>query len=298
MSEGVVFNIQRFSVHDGPGIRTTVFLKGCSLRCFWCHNPESWSMRPELQLFPDLCIGCGRCFRACPLGVHTLDGDRKAYDRERCVSCGACAKTCYAQALVYVGKRMPVDDALDEIRKDYAAYTESGGGVTLSGGEPLLQPEFCRDVLAQCKEEGIHTAVETAAHVNWQNIEMVVPFLDLVMLDIKAMDSARHQAATGQGNTLILTNARKIAQTGLPLIIRTPVIPGVNDTKEEIGAIARFVASLPGVQYWELLPFHKLGEGKFLSLGQSFPAADLQPPSQEQMQFLLGVAGASDVPVR
>lgn len=298
MSEGTIFNIQRFSVHDGPGIRTTVFLKGCNLRCFWCHNPESWHPHPELQFFPDLCIGCGRCLRACPRGAHESNEEGRVLRRDLCTACGACARTCYAQALVHVGRQVAADEAVAEILKDRAAYDESGGGVTLSGGEPLLQPAFVRDVLEKSKAQGLHTAVETALHVNWRIIEEILPPLDLVMLDLKLMDPGRHRSATGRDNALILANARRLGAAGIPLIVRTPVVPGVNDTAEEIGAIASFVSGLPNVLYWELLPFHRLGEGKSRSLGREFPAAGLQPPGKERMRALLDVAASAGVEVR
>jgi pyruvate formate lyase activating enzyme len=297
VTDGIVFNTQRFSIHDGPGIRTTLFLKGCSLRCFWCHNPESWHMESEIEVFPDLCIGCGRCVKACPHAAHEIVDGLKVFHRDRCTACGTCTKTCFAQSLVYVGARMSVDEAMAEIRKDRSDYEQSGGGVTLSGGEPLLQPAFVQQVLERCKAEAIHTAVESALHVPSESLERLLPLIDLVMMDIKMIDGEKHRRATGAHNARILANARYVAASGTPSIVRTPIIPGVNDTEEEVGAIAQFVATLPGVRSWELLPFHRLGEEKVVRLGREPSANVLVAPSNEHMQQLRVAALAGGVAV-
>ncbi|MBN1642684.1 MAG: glycyl-radical enzyme activating protein [Anaerolineae bacterium] len=298
MQEGTVTNIQRFSIHDGPGIRTTVFLKGCNLRCFWCHNPETLRTSPELQVFPERCIGCGACLEACVRGAHVrVDGQRR-FLRERCIACGACADTCYAECLVLVGERMTVDQVLEEVVRDRPFYERSGGGVTLSGGEPLLQIEFTRAVLSRCREEGLHTAIETAAHCAWERLESILPVTDLVMMDLKLMDPALHRACTGVTNERILANARTLGASGKPLIVRTPVVPGVNDTEEAITALASFAATLPGLLYYELLPFHPLAEGKYASLDMVYRAAGLKSPPKAHVEALAEAARRCGVQVR
>lgn len=295
--QGIITEIQRFSVHDGPGIRTTVFFKGCNLRCFWCHNPETHRIEPELQLQLARCIGCGACLAVCPVGAHTLVEGERRFDRARCLGCGRCAAECFAEALVLVGRRVSVQEVLDEVLADRPFYESSGGGVTLSGGEPLLQLDFCRALLAACRNAGLHTAIETAAHVPWEQIEAVLPLLDLVMLDIKLLDEEAHRAATGVGNRRILENARRLG-AAKPLIVRTPVVPGVNDTPEAIGAIARFAAALPSLVSYELLPFHPMAANKYESLGRTYAARNLPRPTPEAMEALAEVARGNGIAVR
>jgi pyruvate formate lyase activating enzyme len=295
---GLISDIQRFSIHDGPGIRSTVFFKGCNLRCFWCHNPETLALAPELQLYLDRCIGCGACFRACPHGAHVLQDGQHLFHRDLCRGCGACAETCYAQALVLVGRWMTVEEVMAEVRRDRPFYETSGGGVTLSGGEPLLQPEFAQALLAACRAEGLPTAIETAAQLPWARLAAALPVTDLVMMDIKLMDPQRHRAATGVGNARILANARRLGGSGVPLIARTPIIPGVNDSEADVAAIAAFVAELPNLVYYELLPFHPLAAGKYASLGMDYRARDLKAPSKERMEALAEAARRAGIPVR
>jgi len=307
---GLIFDIQRFSVHDGPGIRTTVFLKGCSLRCFWCHNPEGLRMTPEVQFLPNRCIACGACVIACDHDGQHLDENGRSYERLNCVACGQCVEACAAEALTLAGKRLTADEVVAEVLRDRVFYETSGGGVTLSGGEPALQPDFSRAVLAQCKAEGLHTAIETCGNIPWSNLEALLPFTDLVMMDLKQMDTEQHRAATGAGNERILANARQLAGTRKPLIFRTPVVPGVNDALAEIAAIAAFVRELvalrarasngsgPADISWELLPFHRLAADKYRSLGLDYRARDLNPPSKEHMVALTEAAQESGVTVR
>ncbi|MBR2646680.1 MAG: glycyl-radical enzyme activating protein [Clostridia bacterium] len=248
-TKGRIFNIQRFSIHDGPGIRTIVFFKGCFMRCAWCCNPESQSY--EIQTLVE-------------------NGKEKI-----------------------VGKDVTVEEILPEILADQTYYRRSGGGVTLSGGEILGQPEFARDLLRACKECGLHTAVESTANAPFEKIEMILPYLDLYLMDIKHMDSAKHKEFTGAGNERILANARGIAESGVQLIIRTPVVPGFNDTPEEIKAIAKFAATLPGVREHHLLPYHRLGQDKYAGLGRNYALKGVEPPEKERMEYLLSVAEES-----
>jgi len=298
MVDGLVTHIQRFSIHDGPGIRTTVFLKGCNLRCYWCHNPETLSPKPEVQFFPDRCIGCGECFRRCPHGAHVMTDGRHEILRGRCVACGACAETCYAQALVLVGERKTVDEVVEEVLRDRPFYETSGGGVTLSGGEPLMQVAFSRAILERCRAEGLHTAVETAANVPWSRVALLLPVTDLVMLDIKLMDSARHRECTGVPNERILANARRLGRQLCPLVVRTPIVPGVNDTPGDVSAIAEFVAGLPNLLYYELLPFHPMAAGKYESLGLDYAARGLKTPSSERLEALAETARGFGIDIR
>jgi pyruvate formate lyase activating enzyme len=288
--KGIVTNIQRFSIHDGPGIRTTVFLKGCNLRCFWCHNPETLEPKAQLQLFLDRCIGCGACFKRCPNGAHVMVDDHREFRRELCQGCGACAETCYAEALVLVGQVKTVDEVVEEVLRDKPFYETSKGGVTLSGGEPLMQFDFSYAILERCRQEGLHTAIETAANYPWERVAAILPVTDLVMMDIKLIDSARHRQCTGVPNERILANAVRLSEQPQPLIVRTPIIPGVNDNEEDVRAIAEFVAGFPNLLYYELLPFHPMAGGKYNSLDMDYQAKALKTPSKDTMEALTEAA--------
>jgi len=283
---GLVFDIQRFCVHDGPGIRTTVFLKGCSLRCFWCQNPEGISINPVIMYYPSKCINCGQCVLICPKNAHIMMNGKHEFLRNRCDSCGKCVEKCYSGALQIAGKLMSVDEVMVEVLKDRKFYEISGGGVTLSGGDPVIQYEFSKAVLRKCKAEGLHTAIETAANCSWKVLEALIPFIDIIIMDIKLIDNEKHKKVTGVSNTIILENAKKLSQTGKPLIIRTPIIPTVNDNIEAVKQIAEFIAPFPNLQYYELIPFHRLGEGKYHALGLEYAASGLKTPSQEKMAQL------------
>lgn len=309
---GTVFSIQRFSIHDGPGIRTTVFFKGCPLRCFWCHNPEGLRKPVEIQFYPARCIGCGECVRVCPEGAQELVDGIRIYHRERCTACGECVETCYAEGLQMVGQVVSAHQVIAEVLQDREFYTGSNGkvgGVTLSGGEPMLQPSLALEILAGCKAEGIHTALETTTHYRWETLEKALPLTDLFMIDIKHIDSAKHRAATGVTNEQILANIRRLASTGKPIIFRTPVIPGVNDTVAEIQAIAGFIHDLSRIPLadgslhperlsLELLAFHKLAADKYRSLGLEYPAAHLEPPTKERMAELGSAAADYGIAAR
>jgi pyruvate formate lyase activating enzyme len=303
---GKVFNIQRFSIHDGPGIRTTVFLKGCPLRCFWCHNPEGLRSTLEIQFTPSRCIGCGECARVCPEGAQVVSPEEgRIFYRDRCTTCGECVEVCYPEGLQLTGKEMTVDEVVAEVLQDRPFYESSQGGVTLSGGEPMLQSEFTLAVLERCKAEGLHTALETTTQTRWENLEAAMPLTDLFMIDIKHLDPLKHKAVTGVANDTILNHIRRLSATGKPLTFRVPVVPTVNDTPEEIGAIAGFVRELMDQRAdggqglaLELLPFHRLAADKYTSLGMDYRAVDLQTPAKEHMQALGATAQARGVATR
>lgn len=283
---GLISDVQRFCIHDGPGIRTTVFMKGCPLRCFWCHNPETWHMKQEVQLFTERCIGCGECFKCCPAGAHFMIDGQRRFKRELCTACGKCVESCYSGALVMAGKWWTPNELMKVLLKDKNYYENSGGGITLSGGEPLLQQQFSLQVLKLCREAGLSTAIETCGMYRWGEVEELLPWLDLVIMDIKVMDEEKHWSATGASNKNILANAQKYSETGIPLIIRTPVIPTVNDTVEDIGAIVSFIRYFPNLMYYELMPFHQMAGNKYKSLDLPNKAKELQAPAKGILQTL------------
>lgn len=278
---GLVFNIQRFSIQDGPGIRTTVFLKGCNLRCFWCHNPESLEKKPQIQYFQQKCIQCGKCLLCCPVQAHQIIQGNKIFDRDKCIQCGNCAENCYAEALVMTGKETEIEEVMAEILRDELFYKNSGGGVTFSGGEPFLQKDFLKELLIRCKEEGLHTAVESALNISWETLQEIKPYIDLFLVDIKVMDEKMHQAVTGASNNKILQNLKMLAKEAVNLRIRIPVIPGVNDNLNEMDKIADFLKELKGVHNVELMPYHSMAQGKYESLAMDNKSKGYTPPPEE-----------------
>lgn len=281
--QGTIFDIQRYSTHDGPGIRTTVFMKGCNLRCYWCHNPESLRPQPEVLFLAAKCIGCGRCAAACEHAAMTAPG---RIERDACAGCGACAKACPPKALVLSGRRATVEEILAEAEKDAAFYRRSGGGVTVSGGEALLQADFVAELLCALRRRGIHTAVDTAGDVPFSAFEAVLPHTDLFLFDIKAADPELHRQGCGRDNLRILANLRRLCGAGAPVRLRVPVIPGFNDTPEAMTAIGEIIGSLPGRRPLDLLRFHRMGEAKYGHLGQAYRAGELEPPDDEKMRLL------------
>ena len=285
MSTGLITHIQRFSVHDWPGIRTTVFLKGCQMHCPWCHNPETYRRQSEIQVFPDRCIGCRACAAVCFQWAHEFTAAGHVYHRDRCIVCGKCADECYARSLVRVGESRTAESVLAEILADRQFYGPTGGA-TLSGGEPLLQAEFTREILELCRREAIHTAIETNLAWPWPVVDPLVPLVDIFLVDIKIMDDAAHRAWTGVSNRPALDNLRRLDSLDKPLVIRTPVVAGVNDRPEQIGAIADFLATLRNVHGYELLPYHPLGTGKYISLGLEGPQPEFHTLSSAQLDAL------------
>ena len=268
---GMIFDIQRFSIHDGPGIRTTVFFKGCPLGCKWCHNPEGISPAPVLSFMASKCIGCGYCFRACTQAVHSMRDGQHVMDRSRCEVCGRCATECHAQALELIGRRASVEEVMAEVLADRAFYQTSGGGMTLSGGEPLMQFEFALALLRAAKKEGLHTCVETSSFVSWTNFERVLPLTDLFLCDVKDTSDARHLANTGVSNGLIQSNIRRLHEAGANLRLRVPLVPGCNDAQDNLDGLARLAGELPRIEGVEILLYHKLGLSKHQRLGSHNP---------------------------
>ena len=275
MHKGIIFNIQHFSTDDGPGIRTTVFLKGCNLRCPWCHNPESQSGVPEMMFYRQKCIGCGKCIEVCP------QAGRNCFT-EACLHCGKCAAVCPAEALVSCGKEMSVAEVLEEVLRDRDLYEISGGGVTLSGGEPVLQTAFLAELLQELKKAGVHTAVETAGCYETERLERILPFVDLLYMDLKCLEEEKHRRVIGASNGPILQNIQVAAQKAKKPVIRIPVIPGFNDG--ELPAMAEYIRNLPGHMEVELLPYHDMCAGKYEALNRPFLVEGYTVPGAEAMK--------------
>jgi len=280
---GIVFDIKRYAIHDGPGIRTTVFFKGCPLRCQWCHNPESHVEGPEHSLRANRCVDCGRCIEACGSGAIARSGDRVVTDMAKCVFCGACAEACQTGAREIIGRPMTVREVVAQIERDVVFYDESGGGATFSGGEPLMQAAFLQELLTQCKASEIHTALDTSCYAPWEIIESITRDVDLFLCDLKLMDSAAHERFTGVSNKLILANLRRLAQLGKRIVIRMPVIPGVNDDDDNIAAVGEFVSSLDGASEIDLLPYNEGGHAKLARLAADREMLEVEPPARERL---------------
>ncbi len=265
--KGRITSLQRMSIHDGPGIRTVVFMKGCNMRCKWCHNPETWSSTPQIQHIGEKCIHCHTCASVCPQKAIQIEAEQIVIDHKKCTVCGICTDACPTQALSVVGRTISTDELWKELEKDLPFFRSSGGGVTISGGEPLLQKEFVKEFLKFCREKKIHTAIETNLSTSWETIEELLPCVDLWMCDCKTYSSEKHRYWTGTDNHIVLQNIQRLAEKRIPLLVRTPVIPEVNDTEEEIESICQFLAPYAGNISYELLGFHTLGFPKYDSLG-------------------------------
>lgn len=296
-----LFDIYRGTSHDGPGLRTTAFFSGCPLQCEWCHNPEGIGFTPVSCWEAARCIGCGECLLVCPSGALSQSDERIKTDTVRCIGCGACAQTCPSRALMMTARQYTVEKLLDELKRDELIYRKSGGGVTVSGGECLMQHGFLRALLKGLKAQGIHTALDTCGHVQWSAFESVLEDTDLVLYDIKLMDGREHRRFTGQGNERILSNLKNIArrirlkETAAEIWIRTPLIPGATATEENISAIGQFIAAqLEGaVTRWELPAFNNSGVHKYRRLGLDWPYADKPPITKAQAAAFLKAAAAS-----
>lgn len=301
MDTPYISNLQRFSLDDGPGIRTTVFFKGCNLHCAWCHNPECISPGPALQFNQTACASCGKCAVVCPQGAHRIapDGSHQL-DRALCTACGRCAYECPHGALKLLGSQITPEELLKQLLKDRSYYLTSGGGVTFSGGEPMLYPDYLARLLPLCRQEGLHTAIDTAGCVPFSHFERVLPWVDLFLFDVKFRNESRHLAATGVSNRTILENLDRLTREGGKVYIRVPVVPPYHDL-DELDRIAAFLAGLEGaaqIQLIQLLPYHSYGVGKYATLGETSRTADLQPPSDEWMAQGLSRFTARRLPAR
>jgi len=280
---GIVFDIKKFSIHDGPGIRTTVFFKGCPLSCWWCHNPESQASEPELVFWESRCIRCGTCQAVCVQGAISWDGDVISTDGENCTLCGDCVAVCYAEAREIAGREMTVAQVMTEIERDIPFYDESGGGVTFSGGEPLLQRDFLFALLRACVEKEIHTAVDTCGFAPWETLDDIREHVDLFLYDLKLMDDAKHRKLTGVSNELILDNLQMLATRGHNIALRVPIIPGINDDDENIRQTGTFAAALPHLNGVHILPYHYAAAEKHKRLNKVYGLPETRPPSDERM---------------
>lgn len=298
MYSGTVFNIQKFSVNDGPGIRTTVFLKGCPLNCMWCHNPESKSTKPELMYDANKCISCGACM-CCPTHSHIFSECAHHLERRTCTACGACAEICPADALEMAGKRMTAEEVMAEVKKDAVFYETSGGGMTLSGGEPMLQFDFSYALLKMAKEQGIHTCMETCGFAPKEQYEAILPYTDIFLFDYKETNPEKHKEFTGVSNELILENLKRLDSGGAKIILRCPIIPTLNDREEHFTGIAETANSLKNVSEIHIEPYHPLGKGKAEHLGKDYPLRDLSFPEEETVKaWMESVQAKTDIPVK
>lgn len=294
--KSLITDIQRFSLNDGPGIRTTVFFKGCNMHCTWCHNPETLSFETDLMFYPAKCIGCGKCFAACPAGAHRLVDGKHIIDREKCTHCGKCSEICYAQALTTSGKAMTAAQVLEEVLQDRPYYEASGGGVTLSGGEVLCHVDFATEVAKACREAGIHVAIETNLSLPLSQIQPLLRHVDLIMADCKLFDDGLHRKYTGLSNETVLSNIRAIRD--IPMIVRTPLIPGVTATEENLTAIANFLAAKENLLCYQLLNFNPLGDAKYNGLDVQNDFSAFQPYTQEQMATFGAMLSHIPVPLK
>lgn len=281
--KGVIFDIQRFSVHDGPGIRTVVFMKGCPLSCQWCHNPESQTMAPDLFFEEELCVSCEKCIQVCPQGVHQIINGQRVIKRELCNKCGKCVDACLPAALVLKGRSVTVNDVLDEVLRDKGYYLKSGGGITLSGGDPLAQPKFTKNLLTELKKRNLNTAIETCGHASWEIFKDILDLTDFVMYDFKIYNSALHEAYCGIDNALILQNLRRVVDQGKALLVRIPLIPQISDTDNNLQQIGEFLMQL-SIKHVELIPYHAFPKDKCKALGIEYQLSHVATQSSEKLQ--------------
>lgn len=279
MATALIADIKRMTLHDGPGIRSTVFVKGCPLRCLWCHNPESISAKPQMLYHENLCLHCGSCDEACPENAVKSG----VIDRNICTGCGKCTENCFREALTLSGTPMTAEEVFNSVIRD-KCYYNSGGGVTVSGGEPLLYTDFTAELFSMLKKEQIHTALDSCGEVPFSHFEAVLPYTDLVLYDVKGMDPMRHKANTGKSNERILENLRRLGQLGVPVEVRYPLIPGHNDAPEELRAAAEFLAGIPSLIDVKLLPFHNMARNKYRAAGLPDTTPDVQVPDEAALE--------------
>lgn len=288
MENATIINIQKYSIHDGPGIRTTVFFKGCPLNCFWCHNPESQKLAPEIIFFEDRCTKCGTCIKICP---------SNAIIPENCIGCGVCSDICPNNARELSGKFFTTHELMKEIKKDEIFYEESGGGVTFSGGEPLIQSAFLKEILPLCKNREIHTAIDTCGFASWENIEQILDNIDLFLYDLKLMDDKKHIKYTGVSNKIILENLKKLSNLEKRIFIRIPIISGINDDYENIKNSAEFLSKL-NIEQVNLLPYHKMGMEKYKRINKEYKMTGYEKPSDDKLKEIQGIFKTFDIKTR
>ncbi len=310
MQSGIVFDIKKYSINDGPGIRTTVFMSGCPLSCLWCHNPESQSREPVLLYRANRCLGCGTCMDICPENAISIEAEnqdtdytenadkhgeifvkkselfrvpRIFTDRSKCTRCQTCITSCYSGAREFSGKEMTVSNVMAQVEREIPFYDESDGGVTFSGGEPLMQPGFLAAMLKACKKQEIHTVVDTSGFANWQVFEQIRGEVDLFLYDLKMMDSEKHREVTGVGNEVILSNLWKLSERGHRIVVRVPLVPGINDDEQNLLASGKFLASFPKIESVEIMGYHDIAQAKYEALGMQYKMVGLKSPSTDAM---------------
>ncbi len=297
--KGMVFDIQKFSIHDGPGIRTTVFLKGCPLKCLWCHNPESQQSGQEISFIPEKCIGCGWCFKNCPQKAHVMEDGKHVLRRELCIRCGKCTEKCYAGANTLIGKEMTVDEVIAEVLKDVPFYETSNGGMTISGGEPMAQFKFTQSLLKEAKKHKLHTCLETSGFAASEKLLRIREDVDIFLFDYKESDPARHLEFTGVTLAGIVSNLLEIDRLGSKIILRCPVIPGCNDTPLHFREIANLASRLSNVIEVNILPYHPLGKSKSARIGKIYPLENNDfTDMPEEMNWIDTIQSMTQVPVK
>ena len=280
----MVLDITRMTVHNGPGIRTLILFKGCSLRCVWCSTPESQKESPEIAFYPDRCIRCDDCLAVCPRSAITVNDNAVAIDRKLCDNCGRCVAVCYSEALQLTGREYTVDELVGEVKKDEVIYKHSGGGVTTSGGEPFFRPEFLLTLLKELKQSGISCGIDTCGYTTRKHIEAILPYVDFFLWDIKHMNREKHIEYTSVPNDLILDNLRFIADNGIPLYLRLPLIPGYNDSEDNLLDLCNFARTLSSLEEIDLLPLHHLGKARYAALGREYPVDGIPLIWEEKLE--------------
>jgi len=290
---GNILEVKRFAVHDGPGVRTTLFLKGCPLHCLWCHNPEGIASQPQLAYYAHKCINCGECVAVCPTGAHTLENGKHVFDRTKCRACGKCESVCLGKALRFYGEKVTVAEALELTLEDRDFFGVDGG-VTLSGGEPLIQSAFCYELLKALKREKVNTAVDTCCCVEWSAVAKVLPVTDWFLVDFKHPDSATHRRLTGQGNEQILANLRGLSEEGARIEVRIPLVPGCNDSEKDLRAAGEILGKLH-IERVKVLPYHDMARSKYVALGMPDTMPQVELPDDAALHRAVAILQKFDV---